>query len=224
MLNYFLSFSTGVICVSAIVLLHETIEGIGSVGVALAIAIGGAGIVRLISGFIPEYHHHHVSGEHERPCHAHSTRAGAHRMFIGDMIHSIGDGLLITIAFSSGVHTGVVATIAILIHEVVQESAEFAVFRAAGYSVASSFIRIIISSSTIFIGIIIGFLTVPYHTVNAVLLGVSAGVLASVAIQDLLPTIIRTSLSERRYAYYVLFFSAGLVTMTAVQQLLPHVE
>jgi zinc and cadmium transporter len=71
------------------------------------------------------HHHDHGHGHH-----AHGQRGnGAWAVLAGDTLHCFGDGVLIASTFVAGLHLGLAASLAVLVHEVPHHMGDLAVLR-----------------------------------------------------------------------------------------------
>lgn len=180
-LPYLVSFSAGVFLVTAGGLMLEVFELASSVALGIGLILIGYLLAWSIHTFMPETHHHHGAA-----C-AHKHGVAARKLLIGDSIHNIADGVILVVAFSAGPVVGVVATTSILIHEILQEIAEFFVLRQADYSIKKALVLNFAVSSTILIGVGLGYVALASHELELLLLAVSAGFFMHVVLHDLLP-------------------------------------
>ncbi len=180
-LSYLISFSAGVFLITAGGLGLEVFELAPSVVVgALLIGVGYI-LAWGIHAILPETHHHHD------PLCEHKHGVAAKKLIIGDSIHNIADGIIVVVAFSASPALGIAATVSIFIHEALQEVSEFFVLRQAGYSVRKALIVNLTVSSTILVGIILGYFALATSELEVLLLAISAGFFLHVVIHDLLP-------------------------------------
>lgn len=182
-----------VLAVSAIILMfavadfvHEAEEFISMgefLGVGALAFLGYALLVRLM----PEAHCHHGDDEHAAS-HAHGRR-GARGVLIGDAVHNIADGFALAIAFSAGELAGIAAFIGIALHEAVQEVAEFAVLKRAGYSTARALVLNGLVACTIFVGMALatGIGSVIPESFAGYMFAIAAGVMLHVVAFDVVP-------------------------------------
>ena len=213
------SFSSGVFLILIIGLSSEIFEHVNNITEPLMWVIGGALGVFLLFRLLPNFHHHH-SDEHED--HSHST-LDARKLVISDSIHNIGDGVLLAAAFSVSVYFGIAATVSIFVHELIQEISEFFVLKQAGLSTKKSLIINFISSGTILIGAIGGFLLLEtFEAIEVPLLAVSAGAFLVIVFQDLIPESVRHSRKKKNYLQHILFFLIGVTVMFGVNTFLSH--
>ena len=71
-------------------------------------------------------HAHAHSAEHNR---SHKTRSGGWAVLAGDSVHCFGDGILIASAFMADIKLGIVASLAVLAHEVPHHMGDLVVLR-----------------------------------------------------------------------------------------------
>ena len=70
-------------------------------------------------------HGHHVHG----PLHSHAPQSGGWAMLAGDSVHAFGDSILIASAFMADMRLGLVAALAVLVHEVPHHMGDLIVLR-----------------------------------------------------------------------------------------------
>lgn len=180
-LSYLISFSAGVFLITAGALALEVFELASSIWVGAALIIVGYILAEGVHRLIPETHHHH-----DDDC-SHKHGVAARKLIIGDSFHNIADGVIIVVAFAASPALGIAATVSIVIHEVLQEISEFFVLRRAGYSVKKALAINFAVSSTILIGVGLGYFALASHELEVILLAVSAGFFMHVVLHDLLP-------------------------------------
>jgi zinc and cadmium transporter len=134
-----------------------------------------------IHALLPETHHHH-----DPKC-GHGHGLAAKKLIIGDAIHNVADGVVLVVAFAASPALGIAATVSIMIHEALQEISEFFVLRQAGYSVRKALTLNFAVSSTILIGVGLGYFALASDQLEIILLAVSAGFFLHVVLHDLLP-------------------------------------
>lgn len=180
-LSFLVAFSAGVFLVTAGALGLEVFELTDSVLSGSLLIVAGYFIAWCLHALLPETHHHH-----EPDCHRSHGRA-AKKLIIGDAIHNVADGAVLVVAFTVSPALGIAATVSILIHEVLQEISEFFVLRQAGYSVTKALALNFAVASTIFIGVVLGYLALISHELEVLLLALSSGFFLHIVIHDLLP-------------------------------------
>jgi zinc and cadmium transporter len=180
-LSFLISFSAGVFLVTAGGLGLEVFELSSSLWVGAGLISIGYILAWAMHSLMPETHHHHD------PVCGHSHGKAAKKLIIGDSIHNVADGIILVVAFAASPALGLAATVSIFIHEALQEVSEFFVLRQAGYSVRKALTVNFAVSSTVLIGVILGYYALASHNLEIVLLAISSGFFLHVVIHDLLP-------------------------------------
>jgi zinc and cadmium transporter len=210
------SFSAGVFAFAAYNLFSEAIHEL-TFYIAGICFLGGFLFFYLFDEIIfPESHHHH-----EEDCgdtHAHSS---GRKILIGDSIHNIADGIVIGSAFLVSVPVGFIATVGVLIHEMLQEVSEYIVLINSGYSKTRAILWNIATSLTIFIGIFIAIKLPDLVSVESGLLAVSSGMFAYIVFHDLVP---QKVLAKKQKLSRVLFFLLGIILLASLSMLIPHMH
>lgn len=212
------TFSGGVFAVVVYHLLEEVLHESNSLALAAGGVLFGAALIQALHHLLPTAHHHHTL-QHG---HTHSPIDGK-SVLISDGFHNIGDGVLLVAAFAAGPVAGVVATIGVVIHEMVQEIAEFFILRESGYSTRDALVFNVASASTIFIGVGVALFLSSSHEISVLFAGIAAGGFLAVLLQDLLPHAL-SSARAGHATYHVGAATAGIVLMLAVQSIMPHEE
>lgn len=130
-----------------------------------------------------------------------------------DGLHNFLDGILIAAAYSVDVHTGMVATVAVLAHELPQEIGDFAVLVQAGYSTKKALLFNLLSALASVIGCVLVLLIPSVGVeVSKYILPLAAGGFLYIALADLIPEL-NTKTSPKRSFFQVLAMVAGIVIM-----------
>lgn len=190
-------------------LIPETLEGSEFYG-AVSIAVGFLSFY-LLSHYLRTYHHHHED-EHDDCEH---TR-GASMLLIGDAIHNVADGIVITSAFLLNPAVGIAATVGIALHEIPQEIAEYGVLIHAGYTKKEALAYNFLSASSIFLGVILSSLFIGLGDYLWVLTGLAAGNLLYIAASDMIPELSHTTHSD----HFLQTFISTLIGLIAIVSLL----
>ncbi len=160
---------------------------------------------------------------HWRHCHdeAHLVRHTIGYMnLLGDGIHNFIDGLLIAASFAAGESLGLVAVLAIALHEIPQEIGDFGVLLHSGFSRTKALIANVGVSLTAVIGGIIGYLLSHSTQVFAsYLIPIAAGGFIYIASADLIPELKEGKTTKKTIAT-MLMFVLGIFLMS----LLSHHE
>lgn len=215
-LHYFVSFSAGVFLFVAYHLIEESLEFSSTAGLAGIFIVLGILAFYGLDKILPESHHHHTEADGE---HTH-TNPGAKKMLIGDAIHNIGDGILLVPAFIISPALGFITALGILIHEFIQEVAEFFVLRQAGYTTKQALVRNFAVSSTILIGLVIGFSLSQFNNLLGPIFGIAAGAFLYIIFVDLIPTLKPFyKKNKKTFAKLVICFFLGLALIMAINEI-----
>jgi zinc and cadmium transporter len=168
-----------------------------------------------------EHHHaahdHDHTGGHDHEGHAHAAHehvSGTWAVLAGDSVHCFGDGVLIASAFMADLRLGVIASLAVLAHEVPHHMGDLMVLRAGTSNKRAALVKVSLAGAVTALGGLIGFwLVEQLHDYLPYFLVVASSSFVYVALADLIPQLQR-QLSARQTAAQViwLFIGMGLVT------------
>jgi zinc and cadmium transporter len=215
-LPFLATFSIGIFAVITWGLFEEALEHGEALVIALSV-IGGAVIVQLLSNLIPEAHHHHDPHQD----HGH-TAFDARKILLGDAMHNISDGLLLVPAFLADVRLGIATAAGIFLHELVQEVSEFFILKEGGYTARQALVRNFAASSTILIGVFAAVLLSSVESLEAPLIGLSAGGFLYVILRDLVPHTMANIRRKGRGDRHIQALVVGLLVMLGLQAIVPH--
>ncbi|PCI89999.1 hypothetical protein COB18_02675 [Candidatus Kaiserbacteria bacterium] len=216
-LRYLVTFSAGVFIIVSYGLFTESIELGGNIIYVALSALLGAVLLEGASRLIPNSHHHHgPTSEHEH------TPTDARRLLLGDALHNTIDGILLVPAFLIDIRVGIATTLAIFLHEIVQEISEFFVLKEAGFSTARALIVNFIVSSTILIGVFISLFTSSASNMIPLLTSFAAGAFLYVIFRDLLPSTFRDIQRAKNYTHHAAAAVLGILVMFGVTAITPH--
>lgn len=215
-LQFLVTFSIGIFAVITWELFGEALEHGEGVVVVISVIIGAIA-VKILSMLIPDAHHHHDP----HPTHPHS-RIDARKVIIGDALHNIGDGLLLVPAFIADIQLGIATAIGILLHEIVQEISEYFILREAGYTMKQALTRNFFASGSILIGVGLALSLSSIESLEAPLIGLSAGGFLYILLRDLIPHTIESIHTRGRADRHIQALVFGVLIMLGVNVLLPH--
>src|SRR5210317_1737237 len=204
LVKYGTPFAAGVLLIIAFRdLLPEAIVEDGAD--VLNSALGAILIFFLIEKGFKSFHHHHEEDQLEKT----DTTQGW-LFVIGDLFHNLIDGISLGGAFLIGRNTGLVATVALVAHDIPLEVGEFGNQLRVGFTKRQTIIRNILSGSTTIIGAVLtyqigGDLDIPM----GYLYGGIAGFFIYIALSDIVPTI--HSSEKTRYGLQTGFLLVGLI-------------
>jgi zinc and cadmium transporter len=204
LVKYGTPFAAGVLLIIAFRdLLPEAIIEDGAD--VLNAALGAILIFFLIEKGFKSFHHHHEEDKLEEM----DTTQGW-LFVIGDIFHNLIDGISLGGAFLIGRDTGLVATVALIAHDIPLEVGEFGNQLRVGFTKRQTILRNILSGSTTIVGAILtyqigGDLDIPM----GYLYGGIAGFFIYIALSDIVPTI--HSSEKTRYGLQTGFLLFGLI-------------
>jgi zinc and cadmium transporter len=138
------------------------------------------------------HHGHEHIPELDRPDHHgghhHKHQTAGPLIIIGDTIHNFVDGILITAAFMTDVHLGIVTALAIAAHEIPQELGDFVILLHSGFSRSKAlYFNILSSLGTVAGALLAYFMLNDMQQLLPYILVVAASSFIYVAVADLIP-------------------------------------
>lgn len=183
-----------------------------------------------------EHHHGHGGqGDAEPPAHVHqdgrshaahvhaalagAQPAGSWAVLAGDSVHCFGDGILIASAFVADVRLGVIASLAVLVHEVPHHVGDLTVLRTGSRNRRAALVKVSMAGAVTAIGGVAGYWLVdrlqeylPFFLVAA------SSSFVYVALADLIPQL-QTRLSARQTMAQIAWLLVGIGLVTVVSGL-----
>jgi zinc and cadmium transporter len=133
--------------------------------------------------------HHHAHG-HDR----HEAGRGGVPLLIGDAFHNFADGVVIAGAFLVDVHLGVLATLAVMAHEIPHEIGDFMILLNAGFTRRRAFAFNLLSGMSAVVGGVVGYFVLEASkSLLPYALAIAAASFIYIALSDLLPEMMRRS-------------------------------
>jgi zinc and cadmium transporter len=130
----------------------------------------------------------HGSHIHEDEHREHVTGLPPYLVLIGDGLHNFIDGVAIAASFAAGPTVGLVTTVAVMVHEVPQELADFGILVAGGVPPRQALLLNFLSGLTAVVGAVVFFAVgssvEPYL---AWFMAATAGMFIYIASSDLIP-------------------------------------
>ena len=206
------SFSSGSLFGNAFI--HLLPEAVSKNGFTIAISIftlcGVAGSF-FVEKIIHWRHVHNTSQSH--------VESFAYMNLLGDAAHNFIDGLVIGTAYMVSIRVGLATTIAVLLHEIPQEMADFGVLVHGGFSRRKAFLYNFATALVALGGTLLAIALIDFaESVSAVLVPFAAGGFIYIAGADLIPQLhkeraVRISLIQ------LVFFVAGIGVMLVLTTL-----
>ena len=159
--------------------------------------------------------------------HCHDDNCSEHSLgwmnLIGDSLHNFIDGLVIGAAYATSIQLGVIASIAVISHEIPQEIGDYGVLLHSGWTVKRALIANFLIATTSVLGGIIGFFLAAQSTNFALYLTpIAAGGFIYIAASDLIPEL-RKEKTGHGSIGTAIFFVLGLLFMYALTLSLIHI-
>jgi zinc and cadmium transporter len=175
-----------------------------------------------------EHHQHHelLAGQTQSAdpddhpqAHEHAPIAGAWAVLTGDSVHCFGDGVLIASAFMANLRLGVIASLAVLAHEVPHHMGDLMVLRTGANNRQAAMVKVSLAGAVTALGGLVGYWLVdrlqdylPYFLV------VASSSFIYVALADLIPQL-QTRLTARQTLAQIAWLGAGIALVTWVSAL-----
>ncbi len=166
--------------------LHLIPEIISETGFTITIALlilGGIILFFIIENFIRWRHCH------DQNCEVHKHHLGPMNL-IGDGLHNLIDGLIISASYFASIPLGIATTLAVIIHEIPQEIGDFGVLLYSGYSKKKALLFNFLSALIALVGALIGILFSEKSTIfSYIVMPIAVGGFLYIAGSDLIPEI-----------------------------------
>ena len=174
------------------------------------------------------HEHHHAGGADSlavhahaegAPGHAHPPKGGSWAILTGDSVHCFGDGVLIASAFMADMRLGVIASLAVLAHEVPHHMGDLMVLRTGTNSKRIALVKVSLAGAVTALGGLLGYWLVDQlHDYLPYFLVVASSSFVYVALADLIPQL-QKRLSARETAAQIVWLLTGIGLVTVVSRL-----
>ncbi|MCF8210118.1 MAG: ZIP family metal transporter [Rhodoferax sp.] len=182
-----------------------------------------------------EHHHEQIGGQHlhgsgqlpgvhvhvHGSAHAPNSGSGSWAVLAGDSVHCFGDGVLIASAFIADMRLGMMAALAVLVHEVPHHMGDLVVLRQSTDNRRMALVKVSMAGAVTSLGGLVGYWLVdqlqdflPYFLV------VASSSFVYVALADLIPQL-QKRLNARETAAQVTWLLVGIGMVTLVS-MAPH--
>jgi zinc and cadmium transporter len=176
---------------------------------------------------IDHLHHDHdpdqsalSSPNHTHPvCHSKPSVSGSWAVLTGDSVHCFGDGILIASAFMADLRLGVIASLAVLAHEVPHHMGDLAVLRHSSSNRQAALVKVSLAGAVTALGGVLGYWLLeqlseflPYFLV------IASSSFLYVALADLIPQL-QKRLSLRETLAQIAWLGVGIGLVTLVSRL-----
>jgi len=168
----------------------------------------------------------HVHGHGHGPAHAHGQDgagprkvAGSWTVLAGDSVHCFGDGILIASAFVADIRLGIIAALAVLVHEIPHHMGDLIVLRAGSSNRRAALLKVSMAGALTAIGGLAGYWLVDMLSAYLPFFLVAASSsFVYVALADLIPQL-QTRLSARETLAQICWLLAGILLVSVVSGL-----
>ena len=217
--QHMLSLAAGALLATAFLhLLPEAFEGqVAAHNLFVALLVG------LVFFFLLDkaelwHHGHEHHHEHESDLHGHGDGAtsGTWAVLAGDSVHCFGDGVLIASAFVADLRLGLIASLAVLAHEVPHHMGDLMVLRSGADNRRAAVLKVSLAGAVTSLGGLAGYWLVdqlqeflPYFLV------VASSSFVYVALADLIPQL-QKRLTARETVAQIGWLMAGIALVTLV--------
>jgi zinc and cadmium transporter len=164
-------------------------------------------------------HDHGHAHAHEHHSHSDGKSGGGWAVLAGDSVHAFGDGILIASAFMADMRLGIVASLAVLAHEIPHHMGDLVVLRQTSGTQRAALIKVSMAGTVTALGGLVGYTLVreiedflPFFLVLA------SSSFAYVALADLIPQL-QKKLGLRQTVGQVLWLFAGVGLVAGVSGL-----
>ena len=164
-----------------------------------------------------DHGHAHVHAHlHAHGHHFHPPVAGGWAVLAGDSVHCFGDGILIASAFIADWQLGVLAALAVLVHEVPHHMGDLVVLRSNTGTRQAAIIKVSLAGAVTALGGAVGYVLVDaLHDFLPYFLVVASSSFIYVALADLIPQLQRR-LTTRETGAQVFWLIIGMAMVTGV--------
>ena len=159
--------------------------------------------------------HGHSHEIHDHPRHAQATKSGGWAVLAGDSVHCFGDGMLIASAFMADTRLGIVASLAVLAHEVPHHMGDLVVLRQSSGNQRAAIVKVSMAGAVTALGGVLGYALVEQlYDYLPFFLVLASSSFVYVALADLIPQLQkRAALSETAAQIAWLLVGIALVTL-----------
>ena len=171
-------------------------------------------------------HEHHDTGDrghghghgdaHAHDDHNHHAKSGGWAVLAGDSVHAFGDGILIASAFMADTRLGVVASLAVLVHEVPHHMGDLVVLRqSSNNNRRAALIKVTLAGAVTALGGVIGYALVDQlYGYLPFFLIIASSSFIYVALADLIPQLQKRVTTKEAAAQIAwLLIGIGMVTL-----------
>ena len=205
-LYLFVSFAAGSLIGAALFdLIPEAFTGGFKDSTSFFILIG------ILAFFVLEkflhWHHHHMEDEE------HETHPFTYLSLIGSALHNLTDGAIIAVSFMQNTSLGIVATVAIIAHEIPHEFGDYAILIYGGFSRMKAALFNFLSALAAILGAVLAYVSASFiQNSGPYMSAFAAGGFIYIAGTDLIPEIHKEKkLKKSIYQFAAMLLGVSLV-------------
>jgi zinc and cadmium transporter len=162
---------------------------------------------------------HDHAGHGHTHAHHHTAQPGSWAILTGDSVHCFGDGILIASAFMADMRLGIVASLAVLAHEVPHHMGDLMVLHAGANNKRMALVKVSLAGAVTALGGLAGYWLVDLlHDYLPYFLVVASSSFVYVALADLIPQL-QKRLTLTQTVAQVAWLGLGIVLVTLVSRL-----
>jgi zinc and cadmium transporter len=150
-----------------------------------------------------------------------TTKRFVYLNLLGDGIHNLVDGMIITAAFLVAVPAGVTATLAVMFHELPQEIGDFGILVYGGFTRHRALLANFLTALTAFAGVLIAsYFSAQIHNFASYLIAFGGGGFTYIAAAELIPEMQKERNLGRSAVQFAIFI-LGLVLIWLLVTFMP---
>jgi zinc and cadmium transporter len=172
-------------------------------------------------------HTGHVHAAHSHHGHGHGhghgeARTGGWAVLAGDSVHAFGDGILIASAFMADLRLGIVASLAVLVHEVPHHMGDLVVLRQTSNNRRAALVKVSLAGAVTALGGVVGYALVDqlYDYLPFFLIMASSSFIY-VALADLIPQL-QKRVTARETVAQIAWLAIGIGLVTLISGMAHH--
>ena len=223
--QHMLSLAAGALLATAFMhLLPEAFESRVSANSLFATLLVGLVFFFLLDKAELWHHgHEHHGAAANGPNHDHvpseTPQSGGWTVLAGDSVHAFGDGILIASAFTADLRLGLVATLAVLVHEVPHHMGDLIVLRQSSNNRRVALVKVSLAGAVTALGGVVGYALVDQLLVYLpFFLIIASSSFVYVALADLIPQLQKRA-SARETTTQIVWLSIGIGLVTLISGL-----
>ena len=164
----------------------------------------------------PAHDADHDHADHAPHDHGHGGKSGGWAILAGDSVHAFGDGILIASAFMADLRLGVVAALAVLMHEVPHHMGDLMVLRQTSNNRRIAVVKVSLAGAVTALGGVMGYALVDQlYGYLPFFLVMTASSFVYVALADLIPQL-QKRVSAKETATQIAWLAMGIGMVTLI--------